>query len=64
MAEMIKTTHVVCRKCKYSTFEHISANMPICNYLIDTGKRRNCPLGYCDKYEERKKSRNKTVKIE
>lgn len=52
MAEMRKTTPALCRKCIHSTNASIVGAIPICNYLLDTGKRRGCPLGVCDKFEQ------------
>lgn len=47
-----------CKGCKYL---RSAANAggeggeQICHYLIDTGKKRGCPAGKCDKYEGRHK---------
>ena len=27
-----------------------------CNYYLDTGQRRNCDVGWCDKYQSRKRT--------
>ena len=51
MARMVKTSYELCAKCKY----HYGGNnngVPICDYLARTGKRRNCDIGKCDKFEK------------
>ena len=49
MGRMIKTNQKICKSCKY----HYGGDnaITICDYLLKTGKRRNCPVGVCDKYE-------------
>ena len=55
MSNMVKTTKAMCRKCKHSTNVSTTIAEPVCNYILDTKQRRDCPLGYCDKYEEGKR---------
>ena len=53
--EMIKTTIHVCKKCRFSEWSN-SANVT-CGYFSTMNKRRNCAVGWCDKYQPRKKKR-------
>lgn len=60
MAEMVKTSYSYCRKCKYSAIhnankkgEEGTTQPTTCNYLLETKKRRGCPVGLCDKFEPR-----------
>lgn len=48
-----------CNSCVYGPEHHKNApnRWDSCNYILMTGKRRNCPVGYCDKYEKRTKGR-------
>lgn len=52
MGKMIDTCNAVCIKCAhdYGTW----AGYRICGYILDTGKRRGCPVGKCDKFEPHK----------
>ena len=48
--DMIPVNSKVCKSCKYScTYDGSGA--PICDYLLMTGKRRKCPVGWCNHYE-------------
>jgi predicted metal-binding protein len=53
--EMIKTTIHVCKKCRFSEWSN-NSNVT-CGYFSMTKKLRNCPIGLCDKYEQRRKKR-------
>lgn len=53
MGEMKKTSPEYCKKCIYS-YSTTSIGTTVCNYLNDTDKLRNCPVGWCDKFEGRK----------
>ncbi len=57
MAKMQKVTPALCKKCVYSSKE--KTDEPICNYILDTGKRRGCKLGECDKFVEGKRKTEK-----
>lgn len=59
MSEMLKTSQEMCAKCKHGSWHNIPERIVVCNYLLDTGRLRNCEIGECDKYEEgrRRKSR-------
>ena len=48
--KMQKTTQRLCKRCKYGSGS-VAQYKVYCNYLVDTGNRRGCPVGYCDKYE-------------
>lgn len=54
MAEMIKTNRKKCKQCIYGTGAVETHNVS-CEYLFLTGKRRACPVGLCDKFEEKGK---------
>ena len=61
MGRMTKTTKEYCISCKY----HYgggngpsgigSHTMVFCDYFLKTGKRRGCPVGKCDKWEQYEK---------
>lgn len=56
MAEMQKVNREICRSCIYSST--LTSNSHIaCNYLLDTGKRRGCKVGECDKYEKGRRTK-------
>lgn len=57
--EMQKTTPELCRKCVHS-LTHGSLTEVICNYYEDTGNRRGCPVGYCDKFKSGQRKEIKT----
>lgn len=61
MSEMIKTSDKLCKTCKYSM--SIKSIYVACDYLYKTGNLRNCPIGYCDKYEKGKRPRIKPMVI-
>ncbi len=51
----IKTTIHVCKKCRFSEWSN-NANVT-CGYYTITGSHRNCEIGWCDKYQPRKKKK-------
>lgn len=51
MGEMTKTSAKYCRKCIYS-YKHSQTEV-MCGYYSQTGLRRGCPVGMCDKFEKR-----------
>ena len=51
---MNKTTPHDCQKCKHSTVIK-SLHYVACDYYLNTGKRRGCPVGWCDKFEPKKR---------
>lgn len=51
MGEMIKTSIKYYRKCIYS-YKHSQTEV-MCGYYSQTGLRRGCPVGMCDKFEKR-----------
>ena len=55
--KMHKTSEKYCKECKYHGSIH-SGYMTCDRYLI-TKKRRECPIGYCDKFEKGKPERDK-----
>lgn len=57
-SKMIQTTGKICQKCKYILTNGHSGKDMTCMYLEITGKRRGCPVGWCDKYEPKKKRRS------
>lgn len=48
--KMMKTSNRKCAECLYSTGGE--KNGTICFYYIITKKRRNCEIGFCDKYKK------------
>lgn len=63
MAEqkMVDTSLRLCGSCMHCWSK--GYNAIICAYIIDTGERRGCPLGKCDKYEKITKARKKDLTI-
>lgn len=57
---MIKTSNKICKSCKYSCTmaSYDNGKGMMCNYLAKTGKRRNCEIGECDKYEPKRRRKN------
>ena len=51
--KMKKTSAELCLSCIHG--QKIYGGNAVCGYLNNTGKRRGCPEGYCDKYEKRKR---------
>lgn len=43
-----KISHGYCKECLY-----YSPSGQLCDYYLTTGKRRNCPPDYCDKFDKR-----------
>lgn len=56
MSRMIKTSDNLCKSCKYSKYYNLSGCY--CDYLCMTYKRRNCKIGYCDKYTPKENKSN------
>lgn len=59
MSEMLKTTPAMCKKCKYSLVNGQFKNDTTCAYIEYKRQSRGCPVGWCDKYEEKRKGRSK-----
>lgn len=57
MGEMVITTKKHCKGCKYGIY--ISTETIACNYLVMTNKLRDCEIGFCDKFEPKKRTRKK-----
>ena len=55
--DMVKTNKKMCEKCIHSWKGN--KQDPMCHYILDTGKRRGCPVGWCNKFEQRKRGRKK-----
>ena len=55
---MIKTDIATCKHCKYSSSSS-NSERPTCNYLLETGSRRGCEIGECDKFVEATKRDHK-----
>lgn len=51
----VRTSQKMCRRCRYSTT--ISGNYNVCYYISYTKKHRGCPVGWCDKYEPKRRKR-------
>ena len=60
---MEKTTKAMCRKCTHCWSQAAGEYSVMCHYVLDTGKRRNCPIGYCDKFEPKKRKRREENEI-
>lgn len=47
---MIQVNNKVCKTCSYGcTFD--GNGLTFCDYYLMTGKRRECPVGWCNHYE-------------
>ena len=57
MGEMIKTSIKYCRKCIYS-YKHSQTEV-MRGYYSQTGLRRGCPVGMCDKFEKRDRKKRR-----
>lgn len=61
--DMIPVNNKVCRSCRYVCM-YDGNGQTICDYYLMTGKRRKCPVGWCNHYERltvgqrRKKKKN------
>lgn len=47
-----RTSKKYCKSCRFSA---PTASNVVCDYLCITKQRRNCPVGWCDKKEPRKR---------
>lgn len=54
--KMVRTSNSFCRQCAYG-IDMGGKTRVDCNYYLDTGKRRNCDVGWCDKYQPRKRKK-------
>ena len=62
--DMIPVNYKVCRTCRYScTYD--GNGYPICDYYLMTGKRRKCPVGWCNHYDRltdgQRRKKKKTI---
>lgn len=55
--DMIRVDKKMCKSCKHSSSHSHGSIDVICNYILDTGHRRGCPVGWCNKYEKGKRKR-------
>lgn len=71
MAKMVDTSYELCLSCVHNygkagaliPFNGLSQTTLIaCKYILDTGERRNCPVGKCDKYKAKKKRKRNGIK--
>ena len=51
--KMVRTSNSYCRQCAYGIDMGGKTRV---DYL-DTGQRRNCDVGWCDKYQPRKRKK-------
>lgn len=56
---MLKTNNELYKSCKYSYYGYTSKGTGdskyLCQYIVVTGKSRQCEIGYCDKYVKGKR---------
>ena len=57
---MRRTTKEYCLKCKYCIGNRAN-ELPLCGYILKTGKSRKCEYGKCDKFEKYEKREKKEV---
>lgn len=58
--KMVKTSGEYCKKCKYA-YTGGAGSVKSCDYLLMTGKLRDCEVGYCDKFEKKTGRRKQSV---
>lgn len=58
---MVETSPRYCKKCKYA-YKHNNSEV-VCGYILETKKRRNCPVGMCDKFEAVRRKRVKKLTV-
>lgn len=59
--KMIKTSKEYCKKCEYYSGGVNDTASGCCFYIVKTGKRRGCEIGYCDKFEKKKAKTKKEI---
>lgn len=59
--DMVTTNNRMCASCRYYYGSDHETTM--CGYYVYTGVRRGCPVGKCDKWEKKTRSRRKGIKI-
>lgn len=62
MGKKVKTSPGYCNKCHYSRKN--TSSFDGCSYYIDTGLRRGCEVGYCDKFKPKEKRVVKSLRIQ
>ena len=59
--DMIQVDKKKCRSCIHSWKNYASSEMA-CQYVVNTGHSRECPVGWCNKFEPRKRGRKSNAK--
>ena len=54
-----RTTKRMCKACMYRCAIGNSGTTYYCYYIVYTGEKRDCPIGYCDKFKKGKPKRDK-----
>ena len=54
-----RTTKRMCKACMYHCMIGSNGMAYYCYYIVYTGERRDCPIGYCDKFKKGKPKRDK-----
>lgn len=49
-----KTSQRLCKSCKYHIAMSAGMNYTACYYIVRTQQSRDCPIGWCDKYQKGK----------
>ena len=57
--KMVRTSKSFCRQCRFG-IDMGGQTRVDCNYYLDTGQRRNCEVGWCDKYQPRKRKKHES----
>lgn len=47
-----KTSQRLCKSCKYHIAFSAGMKYTACYYIVRTQQRRDCPIGWCDKYKK------------
>lgn len=50
--KMRETSRALCKSCRYGLGSS-NGTIVTCDYYYQTGHRRGCPVGSCDKYEQK-----------
>ena len=56
--DMIQVDKKKCRSCIHLWIQGASG-VTACQYVLNTGQRRECPVGWCNKFEPKKRKRKR-----
>jgi len=59
--KMVETSKEYCKNCEYYSRGSNDASSGCCFYIVKTGKRRGCEIGYCNKFKKKKENVKKEI---